>query len=853
MKKEVNLLSHAIGCLFFIFLCGLIAWVWLASESIETYKNDPTSLLIMLAFFVLVVIVFIAAGKMLRKGRKIQSELIRVASEIESLSESEKADYLTKIENKVEFFQQDELNGEFRKFLNDLKVVSQVSKETKINIRSYINYDLIDEAISMHYLSQVSGIMTSLGILGTFVGLSIGLNAFDLSGNAQELESKIVPLMDGIKVAFHTSICGLIYSILYNLYYRHSLSQVRDAVDRFIEAFEKNVILLSENGSNNTFAKYQERMCETMGIQTENQNSFYSQYDAKSQMMVDSLKHQECIMDKILEGQNEFYMLQNDKTRLLVESMQHQGGVLDNLVDSITQQIAGMMHDIIVPSLSNMTETVRRFAEMTQKNQLEGLEQVVDAFIQNMNSSLGDSFAELGTVINETNSWQKKSLSQMEDTLDRVNGMALEMSSINEAFAGIIYSIEKYEKEVSILQERVVESVDSVNKQIELNNLSIEKQTEGVNELLKNSLIVSDKIGDFITSARESVDHIEAYNERLTAVLDTKLAEADERMKEGYSTICDCMNETQKQYINSMTDFTTSANEKLIRVGELVESQMKALFETSEKVSNNMENQVEIVALKSKEINEQTLKDMANMQTEFVRSMDTTREKFTQGIEEMYTEFANKTKELTNSVIENMTKTGELAKNQYHDMLSKNENIFESMEKQLQTFATQSENMCEKACDKIAEIHEEFTCSMDDIAEETVASIHSCVDGLNERLGHVLNVNRDITESINKAADGLGEAARKFGSNTDAKITKTFATFDAELTTITKHFGAAIHELEKTIDKVPVVVEDVYGDVDQKFESIRKTLDEYLEYADKLHRDLEFKWKQLREEMGKNN
>ena len=53
--------------------------------------------------------------------------------------------------------------------------------------------------------------LVSIGILGTFVGIFAGLLAFDVS----DIDASIPPLLDGLKVAFITSILGMLYALIF--------------------------------------------------------------------------------------------------------------------------------------------------------------------------------------------------------------------------------------------------------------------------------------------------------------------------------------------------------------------------------------------------------------------------------------------------------------------------------------------------------------------------------------------------------------------------------------------------------------------------------------------------------------
>ncbi|MFP4308265.1 MAG: anti-phage ZorAB system protein ZorA [Desulfococcaceae bacterium] len=59
------------------------------------------------------------------------------------------------------------------------------------------------------------GILTGVGVLGTFIGLQIGMGGLDLR-DVENLETSIIPLIQGLVVAFSTSVWGVFASLLFN-------------------------------------------------------------------------------------------------------------------------------------------------------------------------------------------------------------------------------------------------------------------------------------------------------------------------------------------------------------------------------------------------------------------------------------------------------------------------------------------------------------------------------------------------------------------------------------------------------------------------------------------------------------
>ena len=88
------------------------------------------------------------------------------------------------------------------------------SKEGIVDLEEYLNDEELDSYVHKRMLEMIPDILTSLGILGTFVGLVWGLRNFEPS-SYESMTSSVSMLVEGIKVAFLTSIYGVSLSIVY--------------------------------------------------------------------------------------------------------------------------------------------------------------------------------------------------------------------------------------------------------------------------------------------------------------------------------------------------------------------------------------------------------------------------------------------------------------------------------------------------------------------------------------------------------------------------------------------------------------------------------------------------------------
>ena len=139
------------------------------------------------------------------------------------------------------------LQNAWRRFLVNAEQLD--SRGINCDVEDYINDDTVIYEHGHTQLAEViPGILTSLGILGTFIGLVRGLGALDLS-DATNTMSSISEMIGGMTFAFGTSIAGIACSLTFNIFNRAAVGSTQRAVDEFQEAFTEFVMQqpLSDN------------------------------------------------------------------------------------------------------------------------------------------------------------------------------------------------------------------------------------------------------------------------------------------------------------------------------------------------------------------------------------------------------------------------------------------------------------------------------------------------------------------------------------------------------------------------------------------------------------------------------
>ncbi len=144
---------------------------------------------------------------------------------------------MTQIED---FFHQRTMDGLFRDYQEKVQMQRE-SGQVLTDIEDYINEDVLALRSWQNVVSQIPGTLTGLGILGTFLGLLVGIRGIGFSSVELALTS-VQTLLFGIQVAFYTSIAGMILSLVFNITYRITWNMLRRNLGLFLEEFHKNVI-----------------------------------------------------------------------------------------------------------------------------------------------------------------------------------------------------------------------------------------------------------------------------------------------------------------------------------------------------------------------------------------------------------------------------------------------------------------------------------------------------------------------------------------------------------------------------------------------------------------------------------
>lgn len=401
--------------------------------------------------FLIVALIFgWAILKCFRRIKKIKEDLEGAIKQITSDHSTDS--YLWEFYNRTDkiLFKQADLKEAYDAYKNEMRYLeSQNVNSSTCDIEDYINRELIDDVAKKNLLNLVPGVMTGMGILGTFVGLSMGLRNFN-TGTSEEIAESIAPLMDGIKVAFHTSIYGMVFSLFFNFVYKKIFEEAYRTIDKFINLYHEKVA--PDADSNNL-----------------------------SKIISGQQKQTQSIVDPLDIG----FRRLNSNIELMCSMQEQQLQQIQQIPQAMKMVIGKEISEQIAPKIDGLNHSLEIFAKMVGDTQLKGMEGLIDKFTSQTNAVMTESFENLKTAISQTCALQTENSEHMQMILSEAQGMTMNIQQIHELSQKTVEDMSGYVEKVEDLQSIVTGNCRNFGTQLEKNAVFEEKVKEYIDSLEK--------------------------------------------------------------------------------------------------------------------------------------------------------------------------------------------------------------------------------------------------------------------------------------------------------------------------------------------------------------------------------
>ena len=252
--------------LYFLYAI-VVAFVLYLNGVFTGEEISLVNLVINIGFLVIIGILFAISSISFGRLNRVTYDLEEAAFRLQKqYKEAEGKNLRGNYKDNAKVFEEEELQAAFDKYR--LRVKGARSKRgagVSCDLEEYINEDLLDRVGMNFFNSGVSGTLTGLGILGTFLGLSMGLGAFS-GDDIFTISDNVGSLLSGMKVAFHTSVYGIFFSLVFNVVYRSIMSDAYEVLNEFLTVFRQTAQpnAVKEDDSLATMLIYQAGMANSL-------------------------------------------------------------------------------------------------------------------------------------------------------------------------------------------------------------------------------------------------------------------------------------------------------------------------------------------------------------------------------------------------------------------------------------------------------------------------------------------------------------------------------------------------------------------------------------------------------------
>ena len=382
-----------------------------------------------------------------------------------------------------------------------------------------------------NWIDALPNIVVSLGILGTFVGICIGLYNF----NVHDIDKSIPGLLSGLKTAFLTSIVGMVSSMLMRIIYESK----SDFEERKIVSDDPTVILND--------------------ISTRIQNIESIASDAANSFL------------KCFKSDEEYSLVSQVKL------------IRQEMIDSRRE---------IKQALGEFAE---KLSEVSTKTIVEALKKVIDDFNVLLNELVSESFKELSNAMVNLNKWQDNYKEHVTKTENRINELSDNLESIYDKLSKLLSNFEATEKllskisvaieNISVDGNELAQSVEHLSSQNALLKESI-TQIKQIGEDAKSVIPdLAQSVIAMTTTLSETVDKCALNLEQASSKFIEENSGAIARFREN-------LLQSQTDLKDTITSVTNAIAETAIKFQENLSTSQNSLKETVEQLENHLEQQL---------------------------------------------------------------------------------------------------------------------------------------------------------------------------------------------------------------------------------------------------------------------
>ena len=410
--------------------------------------------------------------------------------------------------------------------------------------------------INLRLLDTAAGTLVGLGLLGTFLGLTLGIKDFD-SSSTQNIQKSIQLLLSGMGTAFITSLVGMLLSMIYSFvdkYWRNRLSKHLHVLTKKLDSLyyidDRTLDDLNEQALAKSIASTMKEVVEHEMRSVVNALNEKLTYNSESGEVTTVAN---AIREILKENQEQSKALKSFSTDLAME--------LNNGFDEV---LSHQMQQKILPLMENVDATTKAIVEH------------IDQMASQVSSPATDM---IQTVVDEL----KNSMSEMmKEFSSGLSGSATnELEILAHQLGTAAQSMADFPNNMAHISSTLQVTIEEVKNAVsEISNTSANANSTAMQRMQEQITFATGAISNAISEVKDVMSGLTQSSQEQTGQMVSKLADAAEKMGSFLSGTIVTLSSSVQQSVKSITDDVNNKQADLIALQEESTAQTKRLLET---------------------------------------------------------------------------------------------------------------------------------------------------------------------------------------------------------------------------------------------------------------------------------
>lgn len=339
--------------------------------------------------------------------------------------------------------------------------------------------------VNLKAISSAPGLISGLGVLGTFIGLTISVKFFD-SETSEAIMKSIQTLLGGMGTAFLTSVFGMSLSSFY-IWQQKKIYNYLDIVSsKWCKILDdKNYISEIELLRRENERQQNAMMKKLMAIHESNVKQQKAYTDSLENLRQQEEAHQSVLLD-VLVGYDEDgnKVKPGDMLLSFHEELEKQSQALESfttdLSNELNSSLGKAMNTSIVPLIQDLERSHKIFNEK------------IDTLSANIKSPATDM---VSTVVGELKTSMLQMTSEFSDcistnTVNQMNELAAKLSQSSEVLNGIPQTMDMMTKSVTDNFNNVKEIISQMQSSVETQQVQLLDKSKSANDEIMDQMKV---------------------------------------------------------------------------------------------------------------------------------------------------------------------------------------------------------------------------------------------------------------------------------------------------------------------------------------------------------------------------